>query len=369
MQSQKAVVTQSLGHAEFITNWPIPPLRNDDILVRTVAVALNPIDWMLLETTPSPHAIMGHDYAGTVVAVGDSVRELFKVGDRVCGLVKGADNTRRESGTFAEYIVAKAAIQMKIPDGVSFEDAATVGVGATTAGQCLFGPSCLKLQWPEAPNQIENRDTILVYGGATSAGSWIIQFAKLYAHFLSSNDISLTVDRAGFTVLTTCSPNNFDLVRQYGAEVVFDYHDPVCARKIREHTSNTLRVVCDTVATQESVRICEAAIGDAGGLYHSLLPVQTTRADVQATFANCCTMIGETFEYGPDRMVIPGMPAEFHFARKWAGIVSTLWSQRKIRTLVLEKREGGLRKVLDGLEDLKNRSVRARKLVYLVSET
>lgn len=80
-------------------------------------------------------------------------------------------------------------------------------------------------------------------------------------------------------------------------------------------------------------------------------------------------MIGETFEYGPDRMVIPGMPAEFHFARKWAGIVSTLWSQRKIRTLVVEKREGGLRKVLDGLEDLKNRSVRARKLVYLVSET
>ncbi|KAG2009352.1 hypothetical protein GB937_007755 [Aspergillus fischeri] len=353
MKSQTAVVTRSLGHAEFITNWPIPTLRNDDILVRTVAVAVNPIDWMLLESTPSPHAIMGHDYSGTVVAVGDSVRELFKVGDRVCGLVKGADNTRPESGTFAEYIVAKAAIQMKIPDGVSFEDAATVGVGATTAGQCLFGPSCLKLQWPKESNHVENRETLLVYGGATSAGSWIIQFAKL----------------AGFTVLTTCSPNNFSLVRQYGADVVFDYRDPMCARKIREHTSNTLRVVCDTVATQESVRICEEAIGDAGGLYHSLLPVQTTRADVQATFANCCTAIGETFEYGPDRMVIPGMPAEFDFAKKWAGIVNTLWSQGKIRTLVVEKRDGGLRKVLDGLKDLKNRSVRARKLVYLVFET
>ncbi|GAQ12205.1 protein TOXD [Aspergillus lentulus] len=351
--SQAAVITRSLGHAKFITNWPIPSLRDDDILVRTVAVALNPIDWMLLDTTPSPDAIMGHDYAGTVVAVGDSVRELFKVGDRVCGLVKGADNTRPESGTFAEYIVAKAAIQMKIPDGVSFEDAATVGVGATTAGQCLFGPSCLKLQWPENGNHVENPETFLVYGGATSAGSWIIQFAKL----------------AGYSVLTTCSPNNFDLVRQYGADVVFDYRDPTCARKIREYTNNTLRLVCDAVATQESVRICEAAMGDAGGLYHSLLPVRTSRSDVQATFSNCCTAIGEPFEYGPERMVIPGMPAEFEFAKKWAGIVSNLWAQGKIRTLVVEKRDGGLRKVLDGLKDLKNRSVRARKLVFLISET
>lgn len=168
-----------MGHAEFVTNQPIPSLRDDDILVRTAAVALNPIDWMLLESTPSPNAVMGHDYAGTVVAVGESFRGVLKVGDRVCGLVKGADNTRPESGTFAEYIVAKAAIQMKIPDGVSFEDAATVGVGATTAGQCLFGPSCLKLQWPENGSHHENRESILVYGGSTASGSWIIQFAKL----------------------------------------------------------------------------------------------------------------------------------------------------------------------------------------------
>jgi hypothetical protein len=63
------------------------------------------------------------------------------------------------------------------------------------------------------------------------------------------------------------------------------------------------------------------------------------------------------------------MPAEFEFAKKWTGIVSTLWAQGKIRTLVAEKRDGGLRKVLDGLKELKNRAVRARKLVYLVSES
>lgn len=176
----------------------------------------------------------------------------------------------------------------------------------------------------------------------------------------------MNTNRAGYTVLTTCSPKNFDLVRQYGADAVFDYRDPRCAQLIREHTNNTLSIVCDTVSTQESVRICEKAIGDVGGQYHSLLPAEMGRADVKSTFVNCCTALGEPFEYGPDCMVIPVMPAEFEFAQRWADLVTTLWSQGKIRTLVVEKRDGGLRKVLDGLEDLKNGAVSGRKLVYTV---
>ncbi|RAK96471.1 zinc-binding alcohol dehydrogenase family protein [Aspergillus ibericus CBS 121593] len=351
MQStQSAVITLSLGHASFITTQPIPTPRHDEILVRTAAVALNPIDWMLLGSTPSPNAVMGHDYAGTVVEVGESVRERFQVGDRVCGLVKGANRTRTESGTFAEYIVAKAAIQVPIPQGVSFEDAATVGVGAMAAGQCLFGPSCLDLPWPEDYQFEKRRESILIYGGSTASGSWLIQVAKL----------------AGYTVLTTCSPKNFNLVRTYGADEVFNYHDPRCAQQIREYTNNSVRIVCDAVSTSESVRICEEAIGTEGGRYHSLLPAQVNRSDVQATFINCCVAIGESFEYGPDCMVIPRVPEEFEFAKRWARLLGTLWAQGKVRPLAVEKRGGGLKGVLDGLEDLKNGAVSARKLVYLV---
>ncbi|RAH53644.1 GroES-like protein [Aspergillus piperis CBS 112811] len=349
MQStQSAVITLSLGHAAFVTNQPIPTPRHDEILIRTAAVALNPIDWMLLGSTPSPNAVMGHDYSGTIVEVGQSASEQYKVGDRVCGLVKGADRTRPESGTFAEYILAKAAVQIRIPDGVSFEDAATMGVGAIAAGQCLFGPSGLNLPWNHPPK--ENHDTILIYGGSTASGCWLIQVAKL----------------AGYTVLTTCSPRNFDLVRKYGADAVFDYRDPRCAQQIREHTSNKLRIVCDAVSTKESVRICEKAISNKGGLYHSLLPAEMGRENVKSTFVNCCTALGEPFEYGPDCMVIPRMPAEFEFAQRWAGIVSTLWSGGKIKPLVVDKRAGGLKRVLDGLGDLKNGTVSGRKLVYTV---
>ncbi|PYH67887.1 zinc-binding alcohol dehydrogenase family protein [Aspergillus vadensis CBS 113365] len=364
MQStQAAVITLSLGHAAFVTNQPIPTPRHDEILIRTAAVALNPIDWMLLGSTPSPNAVMGHDYAGTIVEVGQSASEQYKVGDRVCGLVKGADRTRPESGTFAEYIVAKAAVQIRIPDWVSFENAATVGVGAIAAGQCLFGPSGLNLPWPRKHTLEENYDTILIYGGSTASGCWLIQVAKLL-----DNNLTSSTNRAGYTVLTTCSPKNFDLVREYGADAVFDYREPGCAQQIREHTSNTLGIVCDAVSTQESVRICEEAISDKGGLYHSLLPAEMGRVDVKSTFVNCCTALGEPFEYGPDCMVIPRMPAEFEFAQRWAGIVSTLWSEEKIKTLVVDKRTGGLRKVLEGLEDLKKGTVSGRKLVYTVSD-
>jgi NADPH:quinone reductase-like Zn-dependent oxidoreductase len=124
-QFQKAVIIRGLGQAEFVSNRSIPTLRDGYLLVRTVAVALNPIDWKRLENTPAAGAVMGNDYSGVVVAVGASINRDFKVGDRVCGLVNGGDGTQVDNGSFAEYIVVKGDIQMKIPESVSFVDAAT----------------------------------------------------------------------------------------------------------------------------------------------------------------------------------------------------------------------------------------------------
>lgn len=176
---QKAIIIRDLGQAEFVSNRSIPRLRDDYLLVRTVAVALNPIDWKRLENTPAPGATMGHDYAGVVVEVGKSIKRDFKVGDRICGLVNGGDGTQVENGSFAEYIVVKGDIQMNIPDGVSFSDAATAGVGIMSVGQCLFGPSGLGLQLPGSRQTESKEEAMLIYGGSTASGLWGIQFAKL----------------------------------------------------------------------------------------------------------------------------------------------------------------------------------------------
>lgn len=179
-QLQKAVITRSPGQAELITNRPLPALRDGYLLVRTVAVALNPIDWKRLESTPAPEATVGHDYAGIVVAVGASVNRPFQVGDRVCGLVNGGDGTQIENGAFAEYIAVKGDVQIKIPDGVSFVDAATAGVGTLSAGQCLYGPSGLGLQLPGVGQGQSGGEAVFVYGGSTASALWGMQFAKLF---------------------------------------------------------------------------------------------------------------------------------------------------------------------------------------------
>lgn len=82
---------------------------------------------------------MGCDYAGTVVKIGDAVTKEFQIGDRIAGFAHGVNPLRYEDGAFAQYIVAIGDLQMRVPDRLSSEDAATLGVGVTTVGLALYG--------------------------------------------------------------------------------------------------------------------------------------------------------------------------------------------------------------------------------------
>lgn len=91
MSTQKAVVHVSENVAELKNDVPIPKLSGDNwILVKTKAVALNPTDWKNIARSVSPGSIAGCDYAGVVVEFGKSVTN-YKVGDRVCGFVRGGE--------------------------------------------------------------------------------------------------------------------------------------------------------------------------------------------------------------------------------------------------------------------------------------
>jgi NADPH:quinone reductase-like Zn-dependent oxidoreductase len=128
----KAVVITKPGTAEVKT-VPLPTLPDNYILVRPTAVALNPTDWKHVDFGQlTVGTRVGCDYAGIVEAVGPKVTKPFKKGDRVCGMVHGSNKVRPDGGAFAEYIIAKADVQIKIPDNLSDEEAATLGVGITT---------------------------------------------------------------------------------------------------------------------------------------------------------------------------------------------------------------------------------------------
>jgi NADPH:quinone reductase-like Zn-dependent oxidoreductase len=128
----KAVVITKPGTAEVKT-VPPPTLPDDYILVRTTAVALNPTDWKHVDVGQlTVGTRVGCDYAGIVEAVGPKVTKPFAKGDRVCGIVHGSNKLRPDGGSFAEYIIAKGDLQIKIPDNLSDEEAATLGVGIST---------------------------------------------------------------------------------------------------------------------------------------------------------------------------------------------------------------------------------------------
>lgn len=80
-----------------------------------------------------------------------------------------------EDGAFAEYALIKDGHFARIPDGLTFDVTASLGVGITTVGQALY--MIMKLPLPTEP--AKTPFPILIYGGSTATGTLAIQFAKL----------------------------------------------------------------------------------------------------------------------------------------------------------------------------------------------
>lgn len=104
------------------------------------------------------------------------------------------------NGTFAEYLVAPSDIIFSLPDTMSFEDAAQLGIACYTSCQCLY--QTLELPTPLEPAQ-EPAD-VLIWSGTSSTGQIAIQLAKL----------------SGLRVITTASTGRFDFVKTLGADEV-----------------------------------------------------------------------------------------------------------------------------------------------------
>ncbi|KAF5856755.1 hypothetical protein ETB97_006744 [Aspergillus alliaceus] len=182
MTTQKAVIITEPKKIGLVTDWPIPCLREDYILVRTVSVSLNPTDRKHIVFLSPSGVLVGCDYADIVEATGKDIKKLFKKGDRVCGFTHGANSVQPEDGAFAEYIMAKGDLQMKIPDNISFQDTDTLDIGINTVGQALY--QSLKLALPTESRK--ETTPILVYNSSTETGA---DTAFNYKHVQSTAEI------------------------------------------------------------------------------------------------------------------------------------------------------------------------------------
>ena len=347
MSTQKAIVVIEKGKEGLVTDRPIPQLRDDYMIVKTVSVGLNPTDWKHIAYLSPPGVLVGCDYSGVVEAVGKDVRKKFAKGDRVCGFTHGCNSVQPEDGAFAEYIAVKGDLQWKIPEAMSFQEAATLGVGISTVGQALY--QSLKLALPTEP--IKDNTPILIYGGSTATGTLAIQFAKL----------------SGYKVLTTCSPRNFDLVRSLGADEVYDYKDANAAAEIRKATDNKLKLAFDCISIEASAAFCDNALSTEGGEYSALLSVKIERENVNDRSTLAYTTVGEAFSFGDTP--IPAKPEDRAHAEKFIPIAEGLLNQGKLKVHPPKVGPNGLQGVMEGLKLLKEDKVSGEKLVYNVSET
>ncbi|KAF2753210.1 putative alcohol dehydrogenase [Pseudovirgaria hyperparasitica] len=329
--------------AQLVTDRKRPALRNNFILIRTIAVALNPYDWKTLDYA-MPGCLIGCDFAGTVEEVGPGVTKPWKQGDRVCGTAHGVNATQPEDGAFAEWIVAKGDVCMRIPASMSFEEASGIGMAAITSGQAMFQK--MEMSLPTKP--IEKKEYLLVYGGSTVCGTLAVQYANI----------------AGYSVITTCSPRNFELCTSRGAEATFDYNDPDCGQKIHDFTKGKLKLCYDTIGSDEGIQICMTALTtESGSRYGTLAMKPIPRQDVIYTDSICLKALGE------DIPMFPVTKEDYDFGKLITGATEQLLADQRLRPHPIKKCEKGLAGIIDGIDFMKTGQVSGEKLVYVVSET
>ncbi|KAJ7628529.1 chaperonin 10-like protein [Roridomyces roridus] len=206
IENQAAFLTAVKARPLQVGPAPMPTPQGSEVVVQVHSAALNPVDpaiqnmGILVPADGYPY-VLGFDFAGVVHAVGpDNTR--FKVGDRVTALrAQGSAH-----GGFQLYAIP--SIATKIPDHVSFNEGSVLGLGMTSAAYSLFEKTTLALDLPKPGGNKPNGKVLLVWGGASSVGACAIQLAKA----------------AGYTIAATASAKNFDLLREIGAEHVFDYN-------------------------------------------------------------------------------------------------------------------------------------------------
>ncbi|MGE5612464.1 MAG: NADP-dependent oxidoreductase [Bacillota bacterium] len=194
---------------------PQPKPGPGDVLVRVQAAGITSTELSWYPTLHTKtgekrhHAIPGHEFAGTVAAVGPKTSGVG-VGHEIYGM-----NDWFADGATADYCLTRPEWIAPKPRRLSYAEAASVPIGALTAWQGLFDRA-----------HLQAGERVLIHGGSGGVGSFAVQFAR----------------RHGAHVITTASARNEEFLLHVGAEQVVDY------RTARfEESIAAIDVVFDTV--------------------------------------------------------------------------------------------------------------------------
>jgi NADPH2:quinone reductase len=245
----RAVVYSQAGGPDVlrVVERPVPAPGPGEVRVAVQVSGVNPTDWKARRGSggdgqlPFPEVVPNQDGAGTVDAVGDGV-DPSRVGERVW-LWEAA--WERADGTAQEYVVLPERQAARLPDGVSFDVGASLGIPALTAHRCLtvaeLGPHRL------APGALAAQ-TVLVAGGAGAVGHAGIQLARW----------------AGARVVTTVSSDEkARLAQAAGADHVVKYRDRDALEQLRALSPDGFDVIVEVAPAANAT--LDAAVLAANG--------------------------------------------------------------------------------------------------------
>ncbi|TLM68199.1 MAG: NAD(P)H-quinone oxidoreductase [Deltaproteobacteria bacterium] len=205
----KAVLLEGFGGLEVLKvgEAEVPKPAEGQVLVKVAATSINRPDLVQRQGNypppPGDSEILGLEVAGVISELGPGVTG-WQVGDRVISLVGG--------GAYAEYAVAYASHLMRIPDSMSFAEAACVCESYITAFLNVFMIGGLK-----------DGNTVILHGGGGGVNTAAIQLCK-----------ALTPN---VKIIVTAHPSKLERVKQLGADLVIDFTaTPDFSEAVKEFT-------------------------------------------------------------------------------------------------------------------------------------
>ncbi|KAG2087811.1 chaperonin 10-like protein [Suillus discolor] len=316
-KQQKALFLKS-KHGQFAIGLnSIPKPGKDEVLIKVYSAALNPVDYKVQELggfVEKYPAVLGEDIAGIIDEVGEGVLNFAK-GDR-------------------------------IPDNSGYDDAATIPLALDTASTGLYSVGKygfgLTPPWVKDGIGMYSGTPIVILGGASAVGSYVIQLARL----------------SGFSpIITTASPAHEVYLKSLGATHVLNRHlsADVVKAAIDGFTKNPIKYVYDAISLPETQRVGWSIL-DAKGCLVLTLPASVKEDE------------------GKERQVIVTFGSPHAKENKelckgsWA-ILSQWLEAGTIKPLRYEVLPDGLEGIIGGLEQMKAAKVSGKKLVAHPQDT
>ena len=264
----KAILVNKSDRSLHWSEVPTPAPKEDEVLVKIEAAALNRADLMQREGDyPPPPGCpewMGLEIAGTVVEIGAvaAAESSWKLGDKVCALLGG--------GGYAEYVTVRYDMLMPVPENCSMIEAAAIPEAYATAYLNLF-----------MEGGIKKGNTLLMHAGASGLASVIIPMAKAY----------------GIRVITTViSDEKANEIQHLGADVVVNTKKTDIAEvlKAEMEAGHPVDVAIDCLGGEMMGRCLHYLSHGARWIMIAALAGQLTEIDLKNIYVRNVRIIGST---------------------------------------------------------------------------